>query len=68
MSRFCIYEEYGARYESILQLVASASKAIPSWLAYERGIETLVNSLMPRSLTDEGNKKSLTLEDLLIKV
>ena len=68
MSRFFVYEEYGARYESMLQLVASTSKAIPSWWAYERGIEALVNSLLSKRLREEGNKKGLTLEDLLIKV
>ena len=68
MSRFFVYEEYGARYESMLKLVASISKAIPSWWAYERGIEALVNSLMSKNSAEEKNKKGLTLEDLLIKV
>lgn len=68
MPRFYLYEEYGARYESILHLVASTSKAIPSWGAFERGIEALMNSLLPKKQTEEGKKKGLTLEDLLIKV
>ncbi|KAL9098718.1 MAG: hypothetical protein Q9163_005672 [Psora crenata] len=67
MPGFVVYEEYGARYELMLQLVASISKTIPSWWAYERGIEALVNSLMSKKITEDGNKKSLTLEDLLIK-
>lgn len=68
MSRFFVYEEYGAKYESMLQIVASASKTIPNWYAYERGIEALVNSLLPLNATEERNRKCLTFEDLLIKV
>ena len=68
MSRFYVYEEYGARYESILQLVATTSKTIPTWGAFERGIEALMNSLLPKKQVEEGKKKGLTLEDLLIKV
>ena len=68
MSRFFIYEEYGARYETMLQLVAATSKTIPNWWAFERGIEALMNSLLPKQQTAEREKKGLTLEDLLIKV
>ncbi len=68
MTSFFVYEEYGAKYESMLQIVASASKIIPSWEAYERGIEGLVNALLPQMTPGEDNKKSLTFEDLLIKV
>ena len=68
MPRFFIYEEYGARYESILQLVAATSRSIPTWEAFERGIEALMNSLLPKKHPEEGKKKGLTLEDLLIKV
>ncbi|KAG8533674.1 uncharacterized protein KY384_001415 [Bacidia gigantensis] len=68
MPRFFIYEEYGARYETMLQLVASTSKTIPNWWAFERGIEALMNSLLPKQHIEERQKKGLTLEDLLIKV
>lgn len=63
-----IYEEYGAKYESMLRNMASSSKALPNWSAYERGIEALVNSLITQSSGVDGGKKGLTLEDLLIKV
>jgi hypothetical protein len=63
-----IYEEYGAKYESMLRNMSSSSKAMPNWSAYERGIEALVNSLIPQSHGVEGSKKGLTLEDLRIKV
>ena len=68
LPRFFVYEEYGARYESTLQLVASTSKSIPNWWAFERGIEALMNSILPKNNKEEGSKKGLTLEDLLIKV
>ncbi|MCJ1311062.1 hypothetical protein MMC25_004732 [Agyrium rufum] len=66
MSRFFIYEEYGAHYESMLRDMTAQSRAIPHWQAYERGIEALANTLAPT--TGEGpNKKGLTFGDLLIK-
>ena len=48
--------------------MASLSKTMPNWAAYERGIEALVNSLVPSNSCTDDNKKGLTLEDLLIKV
>ena len=48
--------------------MAMLSKIIPNWSTYERGIETLVNSLFPQNGVIKGNKKGLTHEDLLIKV
>ena len=68
LSRFSLYEEYGAKYESMLRNMAMLSKIIPNWSTYERGIEALVNSFFPQSGVLEGNKKGLTHEDLLIKV
>lgn len=68
MGRFFVYEEYGAKYEMMLQSIASTSKNIPNWYAYERGIEALVNSLLPRSSPENRNKKGLKFEDLVIKV
>lgn len=68
LRRFFLYEEYGAKYESMLRNMAMLSKIIPSWSTYERGIETLVNSLVPQNGVVEGSKKGLTHEDLLIKV
>lgn len=52
----------------MLRNMASSSKALPNWSAYERGIEALVNSLITQSSGVDGGKKGLTLEDLLIKV
>ena len=52
----------------MLQLVASTSKAIPAWGAFERGIEALMHSLQPMKQVEEGKKRGLTVEDSLIKV
>ena len=68
LKRFFLYEEYGAKYESMLRNMAMLSKIIPNWSTYERGIEALVNSLIPRNGVLQGSKKGLTHEDLLIKV
>ena len=63
-----MYEEYGARYESMLKEMAQTSRTIPHWHAYERGIEALANTLAPTSGLDGANRKGLTFADLLIKV
>lgn len=67
MSRFFIYEEYGAQYESMLRDMTSTSKTIPNWHVYERGIEALANSLASTNNCSTPTKKGLTFEDLLIK-
>ena len=63
-----MYEEYGARYESMLYDMTSTSKMIPNWQAYERGIEALANTLAPTSCRNGTSRKGLTFGDLLIKV
>jgi hypothetical protein len=68
MSRFFAYEEYGAKYELMLQEVASKFKTIPAWHAYEKGIECLASSLASINNRDSESRKGLTLSDLLIKV
>jgi len=68
MSQFFIYEEYGARYESMLHDMNFASRSIPNWPAYERGLEALANTLAPVNVREGCNRKGLTFGDLLIKV
>ena len=68
MGRFFIYEEYGANYESMAKAMASTSRAIPTWQAYERGIEALANSLASTNNGEDNQRKGLTFGDLLIKV
>ena len=66
MSRFFVYEEYGARYQSVARSLAAVSRAVPTWIAYERGIVALANSL--GCTNGDGGRRGLTFEDLLIKV
>ncbi len=68
MKRFLAYEEYGAKYEVMVRDVASTFKTIPTWDAYERGIEKLANILMAVNKDESPRKRALTLEDLIIKV
>ncbi|KAL8831633.1 MAG: hypothetical protein Q9191_000747 [Dirinaria sp. TL-2023a] len=68
MPRFFVYEEYGAKYESMLCDMAATSKQIPIWQAYERSIEAMAHSLVPSHGHESGNRKGLTFEDLLIKI
>ena len=68
MGSFFVYEEYGARYESMLYDMTVTSKSIPNFQAYERGIEALANTLAPIESRVGNNRKGLTFGDLLIKV
>ena len=69
MGRFFVYEEYGARYESMVGDMISTTRNIPNWPIYERGVEALANTLAPTSSRDGlTSRKGLTFGDLLIKV
>lgn len=50
------------------QDVALSHKYVPSWQAYETGIEALAKSLVPINSREGEGKKGLTVPDLLIKV
>ncbi|ROT40036.1 Dbl homology domain-containing protein [Sodiomyces alkalinus F11] len=67
MSRFFIYEEYGAKYEMMVKDVASAHHKLPQWDAYQRGLEALASSLGAASYHENQSRKSLTIGDLLVK-
>ncbi|CAL8580126.1 hypothetical protein XPA_005859 [Xanthoria parietina] len=67
LSRFFVYEEYGAKYELMLREMSSASKSITNWHAFERSIEALANSLASSSGSGASARKGLSFEDLLIK-
>ncbi|KAG5929717.1 hypothetical protein E4U42_004876 [Claviceps africana] len=41
MSRFFIYEEYGAKYDMILQDIVSVDQVLPGWEWNQRGLEAL---------------------------
>jgi hypothetical protein len=68
ISRFSVYEEYGAKYELMIKDVRTADRMIPGWQSYQKGLEVLAASLA--SANDRGGKtrKSLTIADLLVKV
>lgn len=68
VNQFFIYEEYGAKYEMMIKDVASAHETIPEWETYQRGLETLALSLGSVNSTMDNNRKSLTINDLLVKV
>ena len=52
----------------MLRDLVSTSKEIANWHLYERSIEALANSLSTKGKHAVKSKKSLTFEDLLIKV
>ena len=68
VSRFFVYEEYGAKYEAMLWEMTLTTKNMPNWHAYEQGIEALANTLAPVNVREGCNRKGLTFGDLLIKV
>ncbi|KAI9846628.1 MAG: hypothetical protein M1838_001227 [Thelocarpon superellum] len=67
MKRFFAYEEYGAKYEIMVDDVAASYKSIPTWSAYEKGIEALASSLTSINARTAQDHKGLTFGDLLIK-
>jgi hypothetical protein len=68
MSRFFIYEEYGAKYEMMIKNVASAYRTIPQWEKYQKGLEALASSLASINSQKDNLKKAMTIGDLLVKV
>lgn len=68
MSRFFIYEEYGAKYEMMIKDVASAYRTIPQWEMYQKGLEALASSLASINSQQDNLKKAMTIGDLLVKV
>ncbi|KAL7790409.1 hypothetical protein V8C37DRAFT_410816 [Trichoderma ceciliae] len=67
INRFFIYEEYGATYEMMIKDIASAQQAMPNWETYQKGLEALAMALGSAKGSEEGAKKALTINDLLVK-
>ncbi|KAH8657466.1 hypothetical protein BGZ60DRAFT_493684 [Tricladium varicosporioides] len=67
MSRFFVYEEYGAKYEMMIKDIASTYRTIPQWDIYQKGLEALASSVASINSQQNGLKKSLTIGDLLVK-
>lgn len=68
MSRFFIYEEYGAKYEMILQDIASVGEILPGWEGNQKGLEALSTLLSSSHVPDRDSRRASTLKDLLVKV
>lgn len=67
VKRFFAYEEYGAHWTTMSQDLTSTYKSMPTWQAYERGIEALSKSLASENNREASSRKALTFSDLLIK-
>ncbi|KIW08936.1 uncharacterized protein PV09_00852 [Verruconis gallopava] len=65
--RFLAYEAYVAHHGIIQEEANITSKFIPSWTAYERGVEALNVSTTSIEHKDACSRKGLTLSDLGIK-
>ena len=48
--------------------IASAQQAMPDWETYQKGLEALALALGSAKDSEEGIKKALTINDLLVKV
>ncbi|KAI9728307.1 MAG: hypothetical protein M1834_007711 [Cirrosporium novae-zelandiae] len=67
LTKFFLYEEYGAEYEQLVHEVAAAKSNIPSWHDCEMGIEALAKSVASMNSYDTAKRKGLTFCDLIIK-
>jgi RhoGEF domain len=67
IAQFFVYEEYCAKYEIMVQELASSYKMVPQWSSYEAGMEALANSIASLNERGNDNRKALTAGDLLIK-
>ena len=68
MSRFRVYEEYGANYELVQRDVDETQRAIATWADFDRAIELLSAHVNPVQSKEANKKKAMTVKDLLIKV
>ena len=68
MNRFFVYEEYGAKYESMIKDVAIIHRAMPEWDKYQKGLEALAASLGSANGSEDQSRRALTVGDLLVKV
>jgi hypothetical protein len=68
MSRFNVYEDYGANYELVQRDVDETQRAIAAWSDFDRAIELLSAHVNPVQSREANRKKAMTVKDLLIKV
>jgi hypothetical protein len=48
--------------------IGATQQAMPNWETYQKGLETLAMALGSSRGSEEGAKKALTINDLLVKV
>ena len=68
MSRFALYEEYGANYELVQRDVDGTQRNTPAWADFNKAIEALSEHINPVNSREANRKKAMTIKDLLIKV
>ncbi len=68
MSRFFVYEEYGAKYDLMMKDVTVIQRMMPLWDRYQKGLEALASTIGPVGNYDDQSKRAGTVYDLLVKV
>jgi hypothetical protein len=65
---FSAYDRFCSNYELLTQDVALLRRSIANWTVYDQGIEALSKSVASTDRRRQEENKSMTLNDLLIKV
>ncbi|KAJ5769823.1 uncharacterized protein N7511_001874 [Penicillium nucicola] len=64
---FSAYDRFCSNYELLTQDVALLRRSIANWTVYDQGIEALSKSVASTDRRRQEEKRSMTLNDLLIK-
>jgi hypothetical protein len=65
---FSAYDRFCSNYELLTQDVALLRRSVANWTVYDQGIEALSKSVASTDRRRQEENKSMTLNDLLIKV
>lgn len=65
---FGAYEDFCSKYDLLYEDMDLLRKSVPAGGFWFHGIEALAKSVESTDSRKQGNKKSMTIEDLLIKV
>lgn len=63
-----MYDQFCSNYELLTQDVALLRRSISNWTIYDQGIEALSKSVASTERRRQEDNKSMTLNDMLIKV
>ena len=66
MARFFIYEDFCSNHEVMVRALIASQRSVSSWSSYETGIEALTRSLCAINHRRGGNKRAMTVGDLLM--